>query len=323
MPVSSAKLFEEKPMSKNAKYTLTLLSCAIFVALFGYFILENSAKNERIRAAQTSYEIKSAAREKLAGSFANCAAISLTPHYLTEFIIHELMPLGIGWQLAERGAKSKPKSIEKIGEMFSSPEYYASERLTNHFRNTLDYGLISSHEMKIGNKNISDINNHMNGNASNLDQTKFDIYPSLFVYKSLSSKFFENVSPEDIEIGKKEIDWKMFIVLAKRCKATPYDLHEMSRAPSDPPVRLTMQDTASTITETMDYGAYDNGSEYSMMKRLFWKNLSETAPYKEALADIRTRNASIISEIIKVNESQEKQKAIQKKIANDVIFKGP
>lgn len=295
-------------MNENAKFTLKFLFGAVCVALLGYLLLENSEQNERIRAAQTSYDIKSAAQKQLAGSFANCAADSLSPYYITEFIIHELMPLGIGWQLAEKG------------ELLSAPQYHAAKLLESHFMKTSVYSLQYSNNMVIKNEITK---YYENNKLSKLNLTKFDRYPSLIVYKSLRSKVFDNISPEDIEIGENEIDWPMFTVLAKRCKATPYDLHEMSRAPSDSPVRLTRPDTVSTITETMDYDSYNKTSDYSMMKRLFWKNLSETTAFKESIANIKTRNVRIIREIIKVNEPLEKKKAIQEKAANDVIFKSP
>lgn len=299
-------------MNKNAKFTLKFLFGAVCVALLGYFLLEYSEKNKRIRAAQISYNIKSAAQNQLAGAFANCAADSLSPSYFTEFIIHELMPLGIGWQLAENG------------ELLSSSQHHAAELLKNHFFKTSVYSLQYSHDMEINMKIENElIKYNKNNKLSKLNLTKFDRYPSLIVYKSLRSKVFDNISPEDIEIGENKIDWPMFTVLAKRCKATPYDLHQMSRVPSDPPVRLTRSDTASTITDTMDYDPYNKASDYSMMKILFWKNLSETTAYKESIANIKTRNASIIREIIKVNEPLEKKKAIQEKAANDVIFKSP
>lgn len=256
----------------------------------------------------------------LADTFAKCAADSLTPRYLKEFITNELMPLGIAWQLYERGSKSKSDGLKKDGAI--SPEDYAVERLQEHFRRTL-YSELQVHHSEVQVK-LREWGRAVNeGLSTNLDPAIFNRYPSSLVFKSFSSSQFKNVNPEDIQLGITEVDWPKFVVLAKRCKATPSDLREMSRDPTAPSEQLPSQDSVVSIPESMEYGGFNSNPKYSNMKQRFWKKLSETTVYKDAHAEIKAENSRVIREIIKANEPLKRQKSIEKKAADDVIFRSP
>lgn len=314
-------------MNSKTKYSLIIFSaaCAAYLA----FVLvpdmrEQSRRrdfeNAKSKELNLRHQREAAAREKLSIAFSKCAADSLTPFYLQEFITHELMPIGIAWKLYNQPAKSKPGDLNK--DSFSSPEAYAKERLRYHFKSTL-YSEVEVHEAGVQLK-LSQWSRAIDeGLKTDLNPAVFDRYPPSFLLKSFSSNQFKSINPEDIELGKKEVDWSKFITLAKRCKATPYDLREMSRDPASSNEQLPGQNSTQSMPEFMEYGAFDQNSEYSQMKQQFWMALSETAAYKKALAEVKADNARIIREFIKLNEPIERKKQLETKVADDAIFKTP
>ena len=85
-------------MKKFFKYGLIGFGC-IFAAYFSFSLID-TLKKDSIRVAElvktnTENDRIEAVQYKLAESFAACAVSFLKPQYLQEFIVYEVMPLGI------------------------------------------------------------------------------------------------------------------------------------------------------------------------------------------------------------------------------------
>lgn len=232
-------------------------------------------------------------KRKLAQSLATCTADSINAAYLDSFITHEIMPLGLAWQLANSG---------ELNDLKTSLKLTASRRLSEHFRQYIDtfWEQKRDYEFQLNLKKPS---------AGDKPPMK---YPAFLVYKSLSADDLRDKNPQDIEIGTRQVDWPQFIILAKRCKATPNDLKKMAGKESS-----SSSDSSNSDTDWMGY----TNPDYVQMKHEFWKILSETQPFKDSLLQIKTRNADIIQGIIRQNEPLKREQERKKAEAEDMLFK--
>lgn len=283
-------------MKKNIKAILSIfgVGASIFLAIE---IVHEWGKYTRQKAydkAQWEEGVRMGnVRRELAQSLATCTADSINATYLDSFITHEIMPLGLAWQLANSG---------ELNDLKTSLKLTASRRLSEYFRQYIDtfWEQKRDYEFQLSLKEPS-----IGHNAS----VK---YPALLVYKSLSAGELKGKNPQDIEIGTKQVDWPQFIILAKRCKATPNDLKTMAGKESS-----NSSDSSNPDTEWMEYTSPD----YVQMKHEFWKILSETQPFKDSLLQIKSRNADIIQGIIRQSEPLMREQERKKAAAEDMLFK--
>ena len=301
-------------MNKFFKYGLIGFG-GIFAAYFSYDLIDTLNK-ESIRAAKL---VKTNAENdrievvqlKLAESFAECAASSLKPQYLQDFIVYEVMPLGIAWQLATKRETEHPLDLTQDPNPISL--------LNDHFRRTLSFALQAEYE-----KNSSLKREHFrslaNGIESKFNPSLHAPYPTIFVYKSTKATRLKDTKPSDIEIGTMNIGWPKFEALAVRCKATPYDLDLLTRNQNLPPEHKTEDEVESARVSSMGYGSDDR---YLKQKRMYWKSLTLTPEYKVAYAKIKVKNLSIMNAIVAEHEPKELEKKKIQKEAGNVIFKTP
>lgn len=301
-------------MNKFAKYG-SIGFGGIFIACFSFYLIntiinesrrktelaEIKARNERIHASQL----------QLAEAFATCAASSLKPQYLQEFIVYELMPLGIAWQLATQLATKSP-----LDQPIQN--YNPAQLLNKHFRQNLSYPMWTEYEKHLG-LELKHYRNLSDGIESKFDPSAYVQYPTKFVYESTKAGSLKNAKPSEIEIGSKDLLWPKFNALAVRCKATPYDLDQLTRNQNLPSEHINEDGIEAARISSMENGF--NSTLYKQQKLMYWESLTQTPEYKIAYAKIKENNLTIMNAIVAEHELRYlEEKNIQKQ-ANDVIFK--
>jgi hypothetical protein len=264
---------------------------------------QRSAEIERIKTVQS----------EMSAVLSSCAVESLSTHFLTEFIIYEIMPIGIAWDLIEKEIQ-QGKNV--LGP--SSPASHA-ESLLRGPGSLLFMNPVSS---KFREKRIEYLSYCKSGPSifcPNFDIESLNPNPSMLVYELLGSKEYKEIKPEEIDIGKKKVDWPKFKTLAKRCRTEPQDFY-----------RRLDELYVESIVATQDYirqppkeyGSQES-DDYVLMKEEFWEIFSKTPAFQEAYSDIRLKNTKIIREIIRKNEPIAREENARKKDLEDAIFKKP
>lgn len=294
-----SKLKGSKMKNNFKKFLIFFAVIALF--FMAYQLILARDEYQRRRASDAAHHAKitriSDAQKSLAKSLAICAAETLNSKYLTMFITHELMPLGLAWQLA------RLSSLSGIGP---SLENIASNRLSEHFNRNLDDKFLIEQKMKMSAYHEK----LLNGEHATVDR-----FPSLLVYRTFFSEKYRKEKPEDIQIGENKVDWPNFIVLAKKCKATPFDLIELSRDS----VSISNAPLHDEKNESFAY----TDENYMKMKRIFWVNFSQTAVFIESLNNIKSMNNDVIKKIIDENESIVLKERAAKFETENLIFKTP
>lgn len=270
-------------MKKQSKNILLIIILGALIFLIFEFQKQKEHANREIeinKYLQKKYQKFRDAQSQLAKSFALCASDSLNSAYLDAFITHEIMPLGLAWQLANT-------NIDDWKAPTTSLENTARKRLSIYILFT---------------------EQHRSRSAYNTS------FHSSLIYELINSDRFKNKKPEDIEIGTKEFDWLHFSDLAKKCKATPYDLDEMSKLHHD-----EIPNFPASEIELKDHQKPD----YQAMKIEFWSNFEKTQNFKKSLLKIKSKNLIIINNLTQENEVILNKKNLEKSIAEELIFKKP
>jgi hypothetical protein len=221
------------------------------------------------------------------------------------------MPLGIAWQLATQLATKSPLD-------WSNEDANPAQLLNKHFRLTLSYPIWTEYEKHSG-LEIKHFQNLRDGIESKFDPSAYVQYPTKFVYESTKAGILKNAKPSEIEIGSKDLRWPKFNALAVRCKATPYDLDQVTRNQNLPSEHINEDEVEAARISSMENGS--NSTLYIQQKLMYWESLTQTSEYKTAYAKIKAKNLTIMNAIVAEHEPRFlEEKKIQKQ-ANDVIFK--
>jgi hypothetical protein len=297
-------------MKKFTKYgSIIFLAC--LAAYLANTHIKNSIRAAKLAEINAEYDRIQEIQYKLAKSFADCTASSLKPQYLQEFIVYEVMPLGIAWQLAtEMASKS---TLDQL-----SQDANPAQLLNKHFRKTLIFSVYAEYEKNSG-LEYKHLQNLANGIESDFDSSTYKLYPSKFVYESIKATISKDIKASDIEIGSRDFRWPKFNALAVRCKATPYDLDQLTRNQNPPTEHQTEDEIETARISSMEHESLN--PLYLKQRQFYWEILILTPEYKAAYTKIKANNLTIINSIMAKHEPKEMEDKKIIKQANDLMFK--